>query len=344
MSIRKTRSIPIFMALLILVLSLLPGVAIVWAEADSDSAKVGPDTMLLTPTPPAQGDGPMVRTPASFDDMLVQFGEGPEDISVQSDNSGVQVVPAASFIHTGELDNATQAEDWFFSFDGGYLLNKSVTDPVCLAAPVYLPPGSVIESFTAYVYDESTSDDLVIYFDRTGSWGGWDELAAVVSTGSSTSIQTLTDPSIFSDEGANIVAPAYNYHVDFCFPIGSGWDIGVYGARVSYSVPAQSVYLPIIIKALAPVVPTISLYIKNESGSVIYFYRIYDAPQGNKLAECPSNVQPGAKVFCGTFTSGARYVVTDGGCGPGSGNVTFPPGTCTRTVRCGRDPTTMECN
>jgi hypothetical protein len=344
MSMRKTRNIPVFIALLILVLSLPPGVAIVWAEVDSDPAKVGPDWVPLTPTPPAQGEGSIERPLASFDDMLVQFGKGPEDVSVQSDNSGVQVVPGASFIHTGQLNNTTQAEDWFFSFAGGYLLNKSSTDPVCLAAPVYLPPGSVIKSFTAYVYDGSTSDNLIIYFDRTGSWGGWDELAAVVSTGSSSSIQTLTDPSIFSDEGANVVAPAYNYHVDFCFPIGSGDDIRVYGAQVNYSAPAQSIYLPIVLKAPAPVVPQTSLYIKNESGGVIYYYRIYDAPQGNFLAECPDNIQDGAEVFCGTFTPGIRYVVTDGQCGPGSGNVSFPAGTCVRTVRCGRDPTTMDCN
>jgi hypothetical protein len=253
----------------------------------------------------------------------------------------VEIVPAAAFVHTGELDNVTQAEDWFFSFSGGYVINASA-NMVCLAAPVYLPPGSVIESFTAYVYDASTTDNVWIYFDRSGSWGGGAELARVMSTGSSSSIQIITDPSISTVDGANVVAPFYNYHVDVCFPPNSSFDIRVLGARVNYSGEVSKVYLPILVKE--PPSNT-RLYITNDSGGVIDYYRVFDAPGGTLLADCPTGIANGNTVDCGTFSSGTRHVVTDGECGPGSGNVDFPKGTCTRTVRCGRDnPTTMVCN
>ena len=342
MSMRKMYKALAIAVLSALVLSSLPGITAVGARVGPGSTQVGPLLAQLTPTPLAPGEGPTVRPPASFDDVIVQSGARTGDISTLSDDSGVEIVPAAAFIHTGELGTGTEGEDWFFSFFGGYVMNDS-TNEVCLAAPVYLPPGGVIESFTVYVYDNSTSDDLLIYFDRTGSWGGWDELAAVTSAGNSNSIQIITDPSITTDNGANVIAPDYNYHVDFCFPAGSAGDILVYGAQINYapaaSPGAEKVYLPILMKAS----DTTRLYIKNSSGGIIYYYKIYDAPGGKVLVNCPGNIQNGAKVFCGTFTAGTRHVVTDGSCGPGSGNVNFPPGTCTRTVRCGRDPTTMAC-
>jgi hypothetical protein len=327
----------------ILVISLLPHIAIVGAGTDFDVPRIDLPLAQLTPPPPAAGEGPIIRPPASSDDIIVQYGDSHEDVGAQSDNSGVEIVPAAAFVHTGELDNVTQGEDWFFAFFGGYVVNAS-GNVVCLAAPVYLPPGSVMESFTAYVYDNSASDNIWIFFDRSGSWGGGDELARAMSTGSSTSIQIITDPSITSDNGANVVAPFYNYHVDVCFPPDSFFDIRVLGARVDYSYPADvgKVYLPILLKQLPS---KTRLHIKNGSGGVIDYYRIFDSPGGTLLAKCPTGIPNGATVDCGTFNFGTRHVVTDGECGPGSGNVDFPEGTCTRTVRCGRDnPTTMVCN
>jgi hypothetical protein len=343
MSVQKIVKPLVITAILLLVLGLLPGISALGAGVDSGPAKVGPASAGLTPTPSAPLEGPVVRPPASFEDMIVQFGESSGDTSAQSDNSGVEIVPAAAFIHTGQVGNGTEGEDWFFSFSSGSVWNDSANQ-VCLAAPVYLPPGSVIQSFTAYVYDNSASNDLVIFFDRTGSWGGWNELGAVMSVSSNTSIQTLTDPSISAEGGANVVAPEYNYHVDFCFPAASSADIGVFGARIDYS-PASApgpanIYLPIIIK---PSNAT-TLYIKNSSGGVIFFYRVYDAPQGSLLIQCPGNIQNGAQVLCGTFPAGNRHVVLDGTCGPGSGTVVFPAGTCTRTIGCDRKPTTMVCN
>ena len=301
MVVRKTYKTFMIIALSILVAGLLPGVAMVWAEAGPNLAGVSSNSEPLIP--PAQGEGPGARPPSAFDDMIVQFGEEAEDISIQSDGSGVEIVPAAAFVHTGQLDNDTQAEDWFFPFDLGVVTSDSATNDVCLAAPVYLPPGSIIESFTTYVFDGFPPNDLIVYLDRTSVLGGWDELASVRSVNSS-SIQVLTDPSILPDDDANIVAPFYNYHVDFCLPAGSGDFIVVLGAQINYSIPPQNVYLPAILKNPAPTPPPIpptTLFITNNTGGNLT-YTVFGTPEGNITCNIPAGAQD---QVCGAFTSGS---------------------------------------
>jgi hypothetical protein len=233
-------------------------------------------------------------------DMIVQYGEAGEEISAQSDLSGVETVPGAAFIHTNELGSGTEAEDWFFSFNEGYLTNDSfatseVNKEVCLTSPVYLPLGATIISFKSYVLDTSSTTNVSIFFDRTGSGGGWTELGAVQSTGSSNSVQTLIDPSIFSGGGANIVAPEFNYHVSLCLPAGSDFDIRVYGAQLNYMIgnAATQVYLPIVLKPSLEQLQS-RVYLTNLSGGSIN-YTIHNTPQGNINCVVPN----GAKnQFC----------------------------------------------
>ncbi|MEW5958383.1 MAG: hypothetical protein AB1801_11695 [Chloroflexota bacterium] len=343
MSIRRTHKIFVIIALAILVVSLLPGAAVVWAGVALPSTETG---LEMEPSiPPAQGEGSEEHPPISLDDIIVRYGEEGGDISPQSDYSGIELVPAAAFVHTGELGTGTEADDWFFSFSGGFVTNDSGGRSVCLAAPVYLPPGNIINSFTAYVYDNDSTRNMTIYLDRTGSWGGYAYLAGVQSAGSSTSIQTLTDPSI----SESAILPEYNYHVDFCLPANSDFNIRIYGARIDYGpsgAPGLSVYLPIIFKNTLP--PPVTFSVRNETGGTLYYYKVYNAaPQqgGALLGQCPANIQNGATAGCGTFPSGDLYVETESGCGPGNGSLTFPSGTCTRVVRCGRDnPSIWECN
>ncbi len=354
----KTQKFFIIMALAIIVVGSLPSVVEVWAEAHSNSTETDLDSRALIPS--AQGEGSKMRPPASVDDMIVQFGEDAESISIQSDNSGVEVVPGAAFVHTGELNNNTQANDWFFlfadqnpAFGGGYLLNDSATNQVCLAAPVYLPEGSVINSFTAYLFDNFGPNNVTIYFDRTFVDGGWDELAQVQSINGG-SIQALTDPSILNTGGANVVQSFYNYHLDFCLPAASGRynagfgaDIRVLGAQVNYIPPSTfpsvtTVYLPVVLKIQAP---TIQFSVKNETGGVLLYYTVLNTPQGT--INCPANIPNGATAFCGAFNAGTYTVNVQSngpGCGPGTGPLTFPSGSCTRMVRCGRNPSVWQCN
>lgn len=314
----------IIIALSILVISLLPGVALVWAAKDPNSAKIDSGSESLLPT--AQGEEPRVRPPASFDDMIIQFGEDSGDISGQSDGSGIEIVPGAAFVHTGELGTGSEANDWFFAPLAGFLQGDSAVNPVCLAAPVYLPNASVINSFTVYVFDNFAPSNLSVYLDRTSVVGGWDELAAVQTTNSG-SIQSLTDPSITATDGANVVADFYNYHVDFCFPANSFNNLVVYGAQVNYTPPAapsnNNVYLPVVLKTVQVIPPT-KLYISNNTGGGLT-YTVFGTPEGNKSCNIPNGAQ---NQLCATFTAGTYnwQVVTI--CNPptAGGTKEYPPG------------------
>ena len=345
MNIPKVHKFLVIFILLLAIISLLPGVATVWAEATPNLNKTKLDEEHLLPAAQS-GVRPTRRPTTSFDRNSSPADIPGQDMFAQSDGSGVEIVPGAAFVHTGELGTGTEANDWFFDFEGGYLRSDSPINSVCLAAPVYLPPGNAIDSFTVYVYDNFPAADVTVYLDRTGFFGGWDELASVQSTNNSAAIQTLTTSSIFSENAADQVMLGFNYHVDFCLPAGSDTNIRLYGAQVNYSPPAQSVYLPTVIKSPPPTPPpiTTNLFVQNNTGGVIFFYRIFDSVEsGNLLTQCPANIQPGARVSCGIFTAGNRHVATNGECGPGQGPVDFSVGTCTRIVGCNRTPTTMQC-
>jgi hypothetical protein len=325
MLIRKIYKTLIIGVLSILVISFLPAISAVWTKADSHLAKLGLTVEALIP--PSQSPESITRPPSDFGDMTVQFGESGENISTQSDGSGVEIVPGAAFIHTNELGSGTEAKDWFFSFNGGFLTNDSfaesgVNKAVCLAAPVYLPIGATIIKFQGYALDNSTASDVAIYFDRTSSFGGWTELAAVQSTGNNTSVQTLTDPSITA--GANVVATENNYQVSLCLPAGSDFNILVYGAQITYlSSTVKDVYLPLVLKP-SPASLLSTVYITNLSGGVVN-YTIQSTPEGNITCAVPN----GAKdVLCGkAFTPGTYNWKAQLICGSlGPKPKEFPPG------------------
>lgn len=298
MTTRITYKTVLIIVLAVLVISLLPGVTAVWAEANPKGNQLNPSPEPLRPS--AQGEESGRRPPSFLGDMLVQFGEQAEGIAPQSDGAGIETVPGAAFIHTNELGSGTEAQDWFFSFNSGFLTNDSFTKSginkeVCLTAPVYLPLDVVITSFRSFILDNSSASDVAIFLDRTASFGGWTELAAVQSTGNSSSIQTVTDPSIFATSGANVVAPEFNYHVSLCLPAGSDFSIRVYGAQVIYSKKSdlKNVYLPVVFKP-DPNSLLSRVYVTNLSGGSV-IYTILGTPQGNITCTVPNGAK---KQFC----------------------------------------------
>lgn len=326
MNIRKIKSKLILTALII---TLLPTVVIVWADASPYFSEF----ISSEPSSPAfQGELPTARRTSTFDDMTVQFGTNDGDTSILSDDSGVEVVPGAAFIHTNELGNGTEAQDWFFSFSGGYVTNDSLSTSgipklICLAAPVYLPPQRRITGFIGYVQDVSTSLDIALYLDRTNSFGGWTELAAVQSVGNNPAVQTLTDPSINADQSADITDIESNYHVSMCLPAGSDFDIRVYGAAVTYSAELappviNNIYVPLLVKPGAPVLSRV--FITNQSGGNVN-YTILNTPQGNISCVVPNGA---VNSFCGKeFTPGTydwQATLNCGSLGPKPKD--FPPG------------------
>jgi hypothetical protein len=310
----------LIITLSIVAASLLPGVVTAWAGGDSNltQTSLNPDASI----PSAQGGEAAGRPPSFFGDMIVQYGEQNEGISAQSDGSGVEVVPGAAFIHTNELGNGTEAQDWFFSFAGGFLTNDSGGNLICLAAPVYLPPDNTITSFKAFVQDNSAFE-IAIFLDRTASFGGWTELAAVQSTGSSTAIQTLTDPSISTEGGANAIAHGFNYHVSLCLPANSDFSILVFGAQVTYAPSTNNVYLPIVLKP-DPTLLQSRVFLTNQSGGTLN-YTILNTPEGNISCSVPNGA---ANFFCQkAFTSGTYNWTAQLVCGTiGPKPKEYPPG------------------
>ncbi len=98
------------------------------------------------------------------------------------------------------------------------------------------------------------------------------------------------------------------------------------------------VYLPLILRDVRQ---PVKLSIKNETGGVLQ-YSIFGTPQGNITCQ---NIPNGSTVYCSEFLSGA-YQTTATSTGPGCGSTTvtldFPPGVCTRIVRCGV-PSLWQC-
>jgi|GEM_PF-2385963 len=338
MSIPRIYKVYIIIILSILVLGLLPGVAFVWAEASSGPTQI--DHLIQ----PAQGGGLPIRTPVSPNNTIVQSGVefSSASISTQSDGSGVEVVPAAAFINTNELGTGTGGNDWFFSLStgglGGFVTNDSGGNWVCLAAPIYLPPDVTMESFTVYIFDGSNSD-VYVYFDRTEAWDlNYDEMAWVQSSGNVGAVRAFTSSSI-SDP---VVKSGFNYHIAFCLPSNTDFNIGIFGAQVNYSVNTTQVYLPVIHKGE---VLFTTLTIKNSTGNTINFYKILNKDTLATVVQC-TNIPDTQEQACGAFESGYYHASVDyAGCGSGqtSNPIAFPPGNCVRTVTC-NNVATMTCD
>ena len=330
---------------------LLPGVKVVWAE-------VGPDLFQESfpdppARPPAQGEWPPERPSSATDDTVVQIGEAIQqgDLSALNDGSGVEVVPAAAFVNTGQLGTGSEANDWLFDFGLGFLTSDSATNEVCLAAPVYLAPGSTINSFSVYGYDNFSASNLVVYLDRTNVFdplNPWDELARVQAVNSN-AIQKLTDSAICSDpavcaEGANVVAPLYNYHVDFCLPAGSGGFMGILGAQVNYTPSVQTppnliVHLPLVVKpGPLPSPPPTTLFIQNNTGGVINYFRVQSKEDNSIVTQC--NNIPTGNTQCGSpFAAGDyKWEANAPSCNPSTGgqqSKVYDAGPFTQTLFCG---------
>ncbi|MCB0168860.1 MAG: hypothetical protein KDI79_31825 [Anaerolineae bacterium] len=312
-----------------LIIFLLPTVVMVWADPSPYLTEFISSELA---NPAFQGEFPTARRTPSFDDMTVQFGPDDDDVSNLSDDSGIEVVPGAAFIHTNELGNGTEAQDWFFSFSEGYITNDSLSSSgtsklICLVAPVYIPPQRRITHFVGYVRDTSATLDITLFLDRTDSFGGWTELAAVQSVGNNTAVQTLTDPSITTAGGANITDIEYNYHVSMCLPAGSDFNINVYGAAVKYSPDLapptlNTIHLPILIKPGPPVFSKV--FITNKSGGSVN-YTVLNTPQGNINCVIPNGA---TNTFCGKqFTPGSYNWQATLKCGKlGPKPKDFPPG------------------
>ena len=149
-------------------------------------------------------------------------------------------------------------------------------------------------------------------------------MAKVSTSGNSSGIQTLTDTTIPTTDGANIVSADYHYHVSFCLPANSGGNLKVYGAQVGYSKASdavQSVYLPIVLNPEQTPTST-TLLITNQTGGSLT-YTVYNTPQGNITCTIPNGA---TNQVCGTFTAGTYNFKAVAQCGQKVGQRTYKSG------------------
>ncbi len=132
------------------------------------------------------------------------------------------LVPAAAF-HAD-----SPGANYFYSFTTG---RYSAGDG-CHYAPAELPHAATIDSIDFYLYDNEPSDNLTVELVRkvlATTSSAW-PIAAGRTSGSSTSIQIITDDTITHP----VVDRDYAYYLTLCFP-ASGGPLEVAGAAIYLS-------------------------------------------------------------------------------------------------------------
>jgi hypothetical protein len=167
--------------------------------------------------------------------------------------------------------------------------------------------------------------------DTEDYWGFWitgDQTQGPADNGfNRIRFDLSTVPSLGDLRGEPEVWLAFLFQSDDTIISGQGPfldDVNVVVTRPQAPPGPVFTYLPIILSFRSP---ETTLFIQNNtSGNVSY------AVQG---AVTCSNLVPGGPHFCGKFTSGTYQVnVTTTECGSNTGEVQFPAGNVTRSVKC----------
>ena len=137
------------------------------------------------------------------------------------------VIPAAAFSSDGY-----DPDSFFMWFDGGYIRGTSAHYG-CVKAPAYLPNGATVTAVYASVYDNDGTYDIGIDLRRvSNATGVMEKMASLSSTGTSSAIRTIVDPSI---DHPLIDYPMYSYYVTTCLESSN---IRLYSVRIYFDGPS----------------------------------------------------------------------------------------------------------
>jgi hypothetical protein len=148
-------------------------------------------------------------------------------------------VPPSAFRSDGAPGSAVGYRFSVFggAFPGGYIRNNSA-DPLCMAAPVYLPEGSTVTQFSIYFMDDHPTlqidDAISLWRKNLASPGNNAETMASYTPDSpidSTAIVRGVDNTINNA----IVNSDYGYYVTFCLYGNTGLQHLIYGFKVDYT-------------------------------------------------------------------------------------------------------------
>jgi hypothetical protein len=168
----------------------------------------------------------------------------PEYASNDHEHAGGALNLSVSAFKEGDGDDSTSLYKWNQLFDYIYLVDTLSTSPPFQGgfnAPVNLPQGAVIDSITAYAYDEDEVYDMeVVMSCRRGEIGSTSFESIVSAFPLSTS---GSSPDIQSESRSTILHPVidnntYYYWCSAGVGMGAtGNSLRFYGARIEYTMP-----------------------------------------------------------------------------------------------------------
>jgi hypothetical protein len=154
-------------------------------------------------------------------------------ISGQSTGTGVEYIPASAFRYNGFTGAPA---GYRFVPTSGYIRNRS-TGKICLAAPVYLPAGAVLNEFSIYIQDNDAVNNIgdpdPIYLLRQDLTAITSQ-AKIVVAAKTLNVADTTVRRWFIPISGETVSNNNSYFVAFCFNASTGFNQLVYGARVDY--------------------------------------------------------------------------------------------------------------
>jgi hypothetical protein len=172
--------------------------------------------------------------------------DGSANTAARSDhdhNGGAINLSSADFTEN-DGDDITLNYKWNRLQDYIYLASTGSTSPPFVGsfnAPLHLPQGAVIESFTAYAYDQDQVNDMEVIFGCSRSELTTTNFEAIVSafpvstSGASGDIQSETRSSVIYP---NVDNDTYSYWCRATLIVDDDTDLlRFYGARIEYSMP-----------------------------------------------------------------------------------------------------------
>jgi hypothetical protein len=156
------------------------------------------------------------------------------------------VIPAAAFYNWGP-PGPPVPYGAFANSDGYITVDETQIDAIaCWIAPVYLPDGAEISSFTTYVYNQVQIIDFSVNLRRKfiSDTNNAELLSQANITGQEIYIQEITGTAVISTV-ATIDNNTYSYFVDTCLRENHR----LYAVEIGFR---QNTYLPVVMKDYCP--------------------------------------------------------------------------------------------
>ncbi len=153
-----------------------------------------------------------------------------EGVPVEGDDaknfggSSPLTIPAAAFTTKGN-----NAQSHNFVWWGGFVKGTALSGG-CIQAPVYLPRWARIYQVWASFIDADGSANASVWLTRSSNLtpGDADDMATISTSGSSSSVQSLSDSTIFEPI---VMLPDYAYHVSTCL---ASENLKLFSVRIWY--------------------------------------------------------------------------------------------------------------